>query len=36
MIETGRNTTEDHIGAVHLAVRESCGSPLPERTERRA
>jgi LacI family transcriptional regulator len=40
MIETGRNTTEDHIGAVHLAVRESCGGPMvdrePERTERRA
>ena len=36
MIETGRNTAEDHIGAVHLAVRESCGPPLSERTERRA
>jgi LacI family transcriptional regulator len=36
MIETSRNTAEDHIGAVHLAVRESCGSPVAERAERRA
>jgi LacI family transcriptional regulator len=36
MIETGRNTAEDHVGAVHLAVRESCGGPISVRTERRA
>ena len=36
MIETGRNTAEDHVGAVHLAVRESCGSPVSARAERRA
>ena len=36
MIETGRNTAEDHVGAVHLAVRESCGGIMPERAERRA
>ena len=36
MIETGRNTAEDHIGAVHLAVRDSCGGPISGRTERRA
>lgn len=36
MIETGRNATEDHVGAVHLAVRESCGGPVSERVEKRA
>jgi LacI family transcriptional regulator len=36
MIETGRNAVEDHVGAVHLAVRESCGSVVPQREERRA
>jgi LacI family transcriptional regulator len=36
MIETGRNHAEDHVGAVHLAVRDSCGGPLTERAERRA
>lgn len=36
MIETGRNTAEDHVGAVHLAVRESCGGMVAERVERRA
>jgi LacI family transcriptional regulator len=36
MIETGRNIAEDHVGAVHLAVRDSCGGVLSERAERRA
>jgi LacI family transcriptional regulator len=36
MIETGRNTAEDHVGAVHLAVRDSCGGTMSERAERRA
>jgi len=36
MIETGHNGAEDHVGAVHLAVRESCGGLMPERTEKRA
>jgi LacI family transcriptional regulator len=36
MIDTGRNTAEDHVGAVHLAVRESCGGPVAERAEKRA
>ena len=36
MIETGRNTAEDHIGAVHLAVRDSCGGAIVERAEKRA
>lgn len=36
MIETGRNAADDHIGAVHLAVRESCGGMVSEREERRA
>jgi LacI family transcriptional regulator len=36
MIETGRNTAEDHVGAVHLAVRESCGGPVSDHEEKRA
>jgi LacI family transcriptional regulator len=36
MIETGRNTAEDHVGAVHLAVRDSCGGAISQRAERRA
>lgn len=36
MIETGRNIAEDHVGAVHLAVRDSCGGPAAERVVRRA
>jgi len=34
MIETGRNQAEDHVGVVHLAVRESCGGPVSQRSER--
>jgi LacI family transcriptional regulator len=36
MIETGRNSAEDHMGAVHLAVRDSCGGAIAERAEKRA
>ena len=36
MIETGRNTADDHFGAVHLAIRESCGDVISGRAERRA
>ena len=36
MIETGHNAAEDHVGAVHLAVRESCGDLISDRQEKRA
>lgn len=35
MIETGRPLVEEHVGAVHLVIRESCGGPAPRRIERR-
>lgn len=36
MIETGRSEAEDYVGAVHLAVRESCGGTVADRKEKRA
>jgi LacI family transcriptional regulator len=36
MIETGRNLAEDHVGEVHLVVRDSCGGGGPKLVEKRA
>lgn len=33
-IATGRHRAEDHVGAVQLAVRESCGGPITGAAER--
>lgn len=36
MIEAGRNIAEEHIGAVHLVIRESCGGAARKLAEKRA
>ena len=36
MIEAGRNIVEEHVGAVHLVIRESCGGNARPRMEKRA
>jgi LacI family transcriptional regulator len=36
MIETGRNIVEEHVGAVNLVIRESCGGNPAERADRQA
>jgi LacI family transcriptional regulator len=36
MIEAGRPIVEEHVGAVHLVIRESCGGPARQGMEKRA